>query len=185
MGIPDGTRRSLFSVVTRGTHLSWFVGTFAVGLALTPRISMCQGLSATPETVWDWSANCRQNKKINIDLLANGRTIHHSSLPICRVNREDLKPEQGQEKIVFFLKGGHTYQNQYRTVPAQRVEVHIWQAGMEADGLSLGVSFSTKHQVLLNSLHFAMPDRPSQTKLDRGLVIKTYPAFDLNPHKGP
>jgi len=76
----------------------------------------------------------------------------------------------------FYFAGGHLFQGEYRTHSTDTIEGDIWQAGGEEDALILGVSFSTKKQVLLNTLHIARPDKQSSSELDTGIFITSDPA---------
>jgi hypothetical protein len=91
--------------------------------------------------------------------------------------------------LVFSFKGGHNFQNEYPTTPQQTIEVNVWQAGAEPDLLMLRLSFVSKGQngrILLNTLHFAAPDRTSEMLLDRGLLVRTYPLPRSRPQsRGP
>ena len=64
---------------------------------------------------------------------------------------------------------------EYRTVHTQTIEGNVWQAGSDPDELLLGISFSTKNQVLLNTIHIAKPGRVSSSEVDRGIVVRTFP----------
>ena len=59
------------------------------------------------------------------------------------------------------------------------VEGNIWEAGSESDSVLLGISFSTKDQVLLNTLHIAEMGRTSSSELAPGLIVKTSMAKKL------
>jgi len=91
------------------------------------------------------------------------------------MSRAEVRSQATPQRVEFSFKGGHTFQDQYRTTSEQTIEANIWQAGVESDVLLLGVSFSTKDQVLLNTVHVAKPDHDSQSRLDPGMVIRTRP----------
>jgi hypothetical protein len=48
-------------------------------------------------------------------------------------------------------------------------------AGGEADGLLLGVSFSTKTTIVMNTVHRAKPTEQTGSEIEKGLVITTQP----------
>jgi hypothetical protein len=77
--------------------------------------------------------------------------------------------------LTRYFSGGHTFQGQYHTKESDKIEGDIWQAGADPDTMLLGLSFATKDQVLLNTIHIAKPGKVSQTKVDSGIVVKTYP----------
>jgi len=152
-----------------------FVLALALALAANPGTRCGQAASTAPEMLWYWLPDCRDSKVMRLEVLLNGKSIYQSSFSICRVRPADVRAGQTPQTVAFTFKGGHLFQGEHRTVPTQTVEGSIWQAGGEPDGLLLGVSFSTKDRVLLNSVHFVKPDRTSETKLDPGLFIRTYP----------
>jgi len=125
--------------------------------------------------MWYWISDCPVGKTMRLEVILNRKSIYQSSFSICRRRPADVQTEQTEPRLAFTFGGGHLFQGEYRTVPADMVEGSIWQAGAEPDGLFLGVAFVAKHQVMLNSLHFVKPARPSESKLDPGLLIRTYP----------
>jgi hypothetical protein len=68
-----------------------------------------------------------------------------------------------------------SFPSEFRTHSTDSIEGDIWQAGGEPNGLTLGISFDTKKQILLNTLHVARPDKQTSSELDRGLSITTHP----------
>jgi hypothetical protein len=92
------------------------------------------------------------------------------------MNRAIANTEREQKaSATFHFSGGHTFQGTYHTTTTETVEGTIWQAGADPDDILLGVSFVAHDQVLLNTIHIVKPGEPTESKLDRGLVIKTYP----------
>jgi hypothetical protein len=124
-----------------------------------------------PEVVWTWSKQCDGNHKLSVTVRLDHKVLYRGDLPICRGRRD---AEDGQMK--FYFAGGHLFQGEYRTHSTDTIEGDIWQAGGEEDALILGVSFSTKKQVLLNTLHIARPDKQSSSELDTGIFITSDPA---------
>ena len=129
--------------------------------------------SMTKEGDWYWFQNCDKNKTLGIEVLLKGRAIFHSSFSVCLT--PSPKTERRQKIVAFYFKGGQVYQGEYHTLPSQTIEGNIWQASSLPDGLVLGVSFATKKQVLLNTLHLAQPDKVSASELDRDIVVRTFP----------
>ena len=96
--------------------------------------------------------------------------LYQGFIPICRGS---LDAEDG--RVEFGFSSSHLFDSQYRARGTDTIEGEIWQAGGETDALVLGVSFATKKQILLNTLHVASPDKKTSTELDKGLYITTYP----------
>jgi hypothetical protein len=152
-----------------------FVLVLALVLAATPGTRWGQTASTAPEMLWYWVPHCRDGRIVRLEMTLDGRSIYQSSFTICRMSRADVQAAQIGRTAAFTFMGGHLFQGEHPTVPTQTIRGNIWQAGEEPDGLLLGVSFSTKDRVLLNSVHFVKPYRTSESKLDPGLFIRTYP----------
>lgn len=156
------------------------IGCLGLGFASSPRADspkpqVSQGSVAATDALWYWSAECRPSTVMGLEVLVGGRAIFRSSFPVCRLRPLDARRGPEPPTLVFSFRGGNLFQGKYRTLRSQTIEGNIWQAGAGPDQLLLGVSFSMKQQVLLNSLHSASPDRVSESKLDRGVVLRTYP----------
>ena len=180
LAVADIKRRCLRHPVATPFGNAHFVLALALALAASHRggpgsQSRGQASSGTPETLWYWVTDCRDSKMMRLEVSLNRKSIYQSSFCICRRRPGDVQAEQKEPATAFTFKGGHVFQGEYRTVRAEMVEGNVWQAGAEPDGLFLGVAFVAKHRVVLNSLHFVKPDRPSESKLDPGLFIRTYP----------
>jgi hypothetical protein len=94
------------------------------------------------------------------------KVLYRGVVPICRGTRN---AEDG--RVEFHLAGDHLFQGKYRTRSTDSIEGNIWQAGGEPGALSLGISFDTKNQILLNTLHIARPDTQTSSELHQGLFI--------------
>ena len=130
---------------------------------------------ARDEIAWHWFQNCSENKSMRLEVLLDGKIIHRSSFPICRSNTGSNPAEGRQRTIAFYFKGGRVFHGEYHTARTQIIEGNIWQAGADPDAMLLGVSFSSKKQVLLNTIHAAKSDSVSVSEVDRGIVVRTFP----------
>jgi hypothetical protein len=154
----------------------------ALRLGITPMPAWCQTLPPTSDLAWYWiQGDCGGCKKLRLELVLDGKSLYRCSFNIRRMERAAAGSKQPARTLVFSFNGGHNFQGEYRTTPQETIEANIWQAGAEPDGLLLGVSFVTKHQIVLNTVHFAASDRSSEMPLDRGLLIRTY----LEPRTRP
>ena len=135
--------------------------------------------SVWDEALWHWFQNCSENKAMRLEVLLNGKIIYRSSFPICRANSVPTPAEGRQRIIAFSFKGGHVFQGEYHTARTQIIEGNIWQAGADRDAMLLGVSFSSKKQVLLNTIHVAKPDSVSASEVDRGITVRTFPSMTV------
>jgi hypothetical protein len=125
--------------------------------------------------VWFWLDDCPDTHLLGLKLLIDGKVVYKAKLRICQEGRSDLKTEQKQSEAKFHFPGGHTFQDTYPTKVSDQVEGDIWQAGADSNDLLLGVSFATKSQILLNTIHIAKPGKAIQSTLDSRIVVKTYP----------
>jgi len=144
-------------------------------LGITLLLVIATSMSAlAEEPLWQWSEKCSGNNAIELEVLMDGITIDRSSIPICRVSSG--ASESHTNPISYHFRGGHVF-GEYRTVHTQTIEGNVWQAGSDPDELLLGISFSTKKQVLLNTIHIAKPGRVSSSEVGRGIVIRTFPTL--------
>lgn len=127
------------------------------------------------EKAWWWFDDCPDGRSVGIDVLLDGKSIYHAELRVCQMYRNDANSKPTQKTIVFNMSGGHTFQNTYHTKQTEKIEGIIWQAGADPNDLLLGLSFSTKGQVLLNAIHIMDPSKATTSNIDTGMVVKTYP----------
>ena len=113
---------------------------------------------------------------MGVQVLLQGKAIYRSQSRVCRMEWTDANSErESLARTTFHFPGGHTFQGEYPTRRTETIEGTIWQAGADPDAILLGVSLMTRDQVLLNTVHILKPGRATESELDRGLVIKTYP----------
>jgi hypothetical protein len=136
--------------------------------------SLLGAMSSLPglaqDAAWTWSKQCEAKYQINVTVRLDGKVEYQGLLPICRGSRD---AEDGAVEFHFLSR--HLFGGQYRARKADNIEGDIWQASSDTDALILGVSFATKHQILLNTLHVAKVHAKSTAELDKGLYITTYP----------
>jgi hypothetical protein len=133
---------------------------------------------APASPVWRWFQNCAAKTTMAMNVTVDGKSVFKSSFPICKTTNASADDRGTKQRIlVFTFKGGHTFQGKYQTTSAETVEGNIWQAGAEASGLLLGVSFVSKkqNQILLNTIHIAQPDHRSVEEVDNGIFVETRP----------
>jgi hypothetical protein len=124
----------------------------------------------TPEFMWTWSKQCDGKHELGVTVRLERKVLYRGIISICHGNRD---AEDG--RVEFHFSGGHLFQGEYLTRSTDAIEGKIWQASGESDALILGISFDTKKQVLLNTLHIAKPDKQTSSELDKSLFITTYP----------
>ena len=127
---------------------------------------------AAPESLWSWFGACDKKLHMGIEVQLDGKVIHRSTFPICPIKD---RSEEVAKTVEFSFKGGHLFQGEYQTAASETIEGEVWQAGTDPGAILLGVSFSTKKQVLLNTIHVAKPYQESVSRIDPGLVVRTFP----------
>ena len=130
--------------------------------------------------VWYWFSRCG-GPLMTLEVRVDDRVVHKVTIPLCRASRETTHNQGLAGRLEFTwrptralawsidrksLDGIH---------PDEVLEAHIWEAGAESDGLILGVSFASRDQVLVNTVHIAHPARRDESEIVKGLVIRTYP----------
>jgi hypothetical protein len=113
---------------------------------------------------------------VAVEVLLDGKSIYHSRVRACQMIRTDANTEREQKvKTSFHFSGGHSFQDTHPTAKTETIEGSLWQAGADPDDILLGVSFLAHDQVLLNTTHIVRLNKSTESNLDTGLVIKTYP----------
>ena len=109
-------------------------------------------------------------------MLLDGKSIYQSHFLRLRSESNccELRTRGKCQEFVPFLRRTHFSRHMYDTKKSETIEGTIWQAGADPDDILLGVSFVAHDQVLLNTIHIVRPGEPTESKLDTGLVIKTY-----------
>jgi hypothetical protein len=144
-------------------------------LITIPSATVSQGSSSHIDSLWFWFGDCPNAKLMGVKIIVEGQTIYRSTFRACRMERTDANTESQRKIRAFHFSGGHTFQDEYRTAVREQIEGNLWQAGADPDGIVLGVSFVAHDQVLLNTIHLVKPGKPTQSVLDRNVLIKTYP----------
>ena len=157
-------------LIVNGIYAKCVLLLIAVFLTAAAVAQQMPSPSKAAEVVWTWSQQCDGNHELGVTVRLDHKLLYRAVLPICRGSRN---AEDG--RVRFHFAGGHIFQDEYRTLPTDSIEGEIWQAGGEPGVLILGVSFDTKKQVLLNTLHIARPEKRTSSELDKDLFITTYP----------
>ncbi len=121
---------------------------------------------------------------MGIQVLLNGQTIYLSHIRICQLDRNSGDGDRTHDiSRSFHFSGGHKFQGRYDTKTSEKIKGNLWQAGTDPAYIWLGVDFLAHNQVLLNTIHIVKPNEATETKLDAGLVIKTYPQADAGSNR--
>ena len=120
------------------------------------------------DLAWVWFSQCDAPRQFALEMKVDGRLIHSSTFIACFTRRDENKGKQ--VSFPLSAKKGH-----FGEAAGTRLDVDVWEAGGEMNGMILGVTFTSANRVWLNTLHFAEIDRPSTSTLAHGIVMKTYP----------
>jgi len=133
--------------------------------------------------VWAWFASC-DNPKMSLEVRLDRKVIYKSTLPICQVERSTVQ-RQGEHQLLRFsftpkraiAWKGYRDDDADTTAPNQRIEGNVWLAGSDPDALLLGVTFSMRRTLYMNTVHIAHPFRRDQTEIAPGLFVITEPVL--------
>jgi hypothetical protein len=137
---------------------------------LSPRYACAQGTSAPSDLVWHWYGDCDRRQQLVGRLVVDGRVVREFVFPICRRTRSQISALE-KDTLTFTFRERRAHFGP--TLQAEPISVDIWKAGGEPDALTLGVSFTSTQRVLLNTLHFALPDRFARSLVAPGIAVET------------
>ena len=149
----------------------YFLLSILIGFGTLTHSLPVQAPPAPEGPVWYWYQDCPAPKTLALVVRRRGVTLYRTTVPICQIPRTDAP----SKTLWFFFKAGSAEQAEFRTALHQSIEANIWLAGSDPDGMMLGVSFTSSKRIVLNTLHLALPDRPSNTPLGAGIALRTYP----------
>lgn len=144
-------------------------------------IGFLPGARAQEDPVWFWFATCG-GPAMTLEVQLDGRTLYKSTFPLCRAVRKSPASQGQTARVEFHLHPGRAIRwSGYRdepetTKPGQTIEADLWQAGADPDALLIGISFSSRSTIYMNTILVAHPHRRDETTLAKGLVVTTYPA---------
>jgi hypothetical protein len=147
----------------------------ALVLAAISPAGFSQTSTVAEQGLWYWFGDCHVGKMMGVEVLLNGKSVYHSEFRACLMDTKDTISEGRRRIRVFYISGGYTFQGTYHTKKTEKIEGNIWQASAASDAMVLGVSFATRKQILLNTLHVAKPGETTRSEIDSGIVVRTYP----------
>jgi hypothetical protein len=139
------------------------------------------GPGVAEEPVWFWFEECGM-RPMEVELTLDGKPLFTATFPICRRERRAAPRASSKERrIVEFafvpqrsiVWEGYLEQDNV-TAAGQVVDVDLWQAGAEADGLLFGVTFSVGNTLYMNTLLAARADgEENSAEIEPGLRLTT------------
>lgn len=147
-------------------------------LLIAPALLSSEERHPASKQLWTWFGPCRDGKTMRIEVVQRGTVLYRSSFPLCPISDPS---KEAHRRLVFFFRGGHVFDGEFRTSRSESIEGNIWEAGTDPGIILFGVSFMTKKQLLLNTIHIAKADRASATEIDPGMVVRTVPVSTGTP----
>jgi hypothetical protein len=151
---------------------------------LTAAVLAAPATARSGDLVWAWNPDCPKPTAVTLEVRLDGKTIHLTSLSLCRREREF---EKGKASFRF-TPGRPLVWYGYRSEPGDgskdpgdttaagtTLDVTFWQAGGESDAIELGYSVAASDGLHMNSVHVVSPIHRSTTTMAPGLVLETWP----------
>lgn len=135
------------------------------------------GLRPPDGPVWHWYGTCSPADTIYLEVRLQHTAVYRTSIPVCALLRENIEPERPQKILEFFFTAdARIFGSEFKSFGINRIEGNIWEAGKDPDDIILGVSFENDRRILLNSIHIAKVKDLCQTRMAKGLTVRTFPA---------
>jgi hypothetical protein len=142
---------------------------------------------------WRWFADCSSSRELAIRVALDHKTLFRKVVPICQTDTQDHRSFKFAFTAARPIRWAGYGDENLRTAKATRIEGNIWLAGGEPNALILGVSFSTKTTIVMNTVHIAKPLEDTGYEMEEGLLITTQPLHgwslfhgrSLASHGGP
>jgi hypothetical protein len=146
-------------------------------LLILASAAVARGTAAEPPAgsfVVSWSEKCPSATYISVVLSVDGRSAYSRNIPVCFTERNSLPPAT----LSTTLQTDRSHFGEPSRTP---LEVDFWEASADPDALVLGISFSSKQRVWLNTLHVALSSKQAVTELAPGVSVRTFPTVSKEP----
>lgn len=138
--------------------------------------------TSASESVWAWNVHCGTSALL-IEVRLDGRSMHHTVVPICRARWSQQRDAIGSQTVSFLFTPPraivwHGYRDREDVAAAGApLALELWQASAAANSLMLGVAASdpVTGAVYMRIVHVAKPDENSATDIARGLTLSSRP----------
>jgi hypothetical protein len=118
---------------------------------------------------------------MTLEVRIDDALIEKASFPLCRAAFNSPASQGESARIEFFLSprrditwSGYRDKSE-RSRAGQALEFNVWQAGADAEWLTLGVTVTTSDRILMNTVHVAHSDKRDVSTIAKGLTLATYP----------
>lgn len=154
----------------------WLIG------VLVPALLRSQSAPVNDPPRWTSYGTCAHPTAMVVELRADEHLIQRNTVRFCHLLNARDKERGFRLMMSAPMRGERTFQDEYRTKRAEAIRADVWQAAADTDAVIVGVSFASKRQILLNTLHFLVPGKARTDTLDRGLTIASYPVPVRKPY---
>jgi hypothetical protein len=137
--------------------------------------------ATTRDSVWTWSSDCPKPIAIRFQVAVDARTIADTTIAVCRAREDRIVGPANPRRLSFVFSARHRWQGEFLTTNSDTITCDVWQAGADPRMVILGISFDTRRQVLLNSVHLLDPNRRRERAQDRGVVTTTFLPSAVKP----
>lgn len=126
------------------------------------------------DMVWHWFGTCREGKTMLVEVLFDGKRVFTSSFPLCLMRRARTESEPKHDNLPFFFKApARIFGAEFASLGTTQIDGNLWEAGNEQDRVLLGVSFTAKDHIFLDTVYPASARAASQAELADRLIIRT------------
>jgi hypothetical protein len=138
--------------------------------------------------VWFWFSTCG-GPLMALEVQLDATAIFKGSFPTCQANRSSSYRQGQSSRLEFFFRADREivwegYRDEVeQTSSGQRLECQLWQAGADANRVTLGVVFLDEDRIHMNTLHVMKPGVETRTEIADGLVLLTYPVTTVDDSK--
>ena len=129
--------------------------------------------TTSAEVIWHWFGNCASSNSMRANVLLQKRSVYRTSFPVCRARRSDTRDDPAKILRFSFRADAKDFGQKFAALGTRQIEGNIWKAGGESDAILLGVSFTTRDSILLNTIHIVRPGKTTRTVLTDALSIVT------------
>lgn len=157
-------------------EITLFRGNRILSCSVGDLVEGSENLESSNSRNWHWSNDCEHPQLLRLQAAIDGVVVSSKTISVCQ------SPARNEPFLEFHLSGGRTYRSNgrgnYPTTRNQKIDLDVWEAASDPDGVILGVSFATKKQILVNAVHLAKPNAKSESWVSDGVQVGTYPICD-------
>lgn len=129
--------------------------------------------SRLDDVIWHWYVECAAQVTMKVEVVQRGKLVFATTFPMCPLRRDRIPVPKIDRPIVFQLSDARL--RLFGEPPGTRFEGNLWEAGMETNGLLLGLTFTTPGKVAYRAQIFAEPTKAVEQKVASSVLIRVSP----------